>query len=188
MRYIKLGTTGLEVSAITLGCMSFGEPDRGGEPWSLGADASRDIIKQALESGVNFSDTAHGYSAGSSEEKAEREMFPLCGDQGIGVIQYAVTRSRHAPSDPSPARGARPIGLSRWEGRVPTERRLEYSVSEARVQTRIIRVQDGKATVEVTAILSPRDPAGFGDNKARLEASVLVTASVEGEGDRRVRP
>ncbi|GGQ88784.1 hypothetical protein GCM10010250_69590 [Streptomyces althioticus] len=44
MRYIKLGTTGLEVSALTLGCMSFGEPGRGGEPWSLDADSSRDII------------------------------------------------------------------------------------------------------------------------------------------------
>ncbi|WP_369203491.1 aldo/keto reductase [Streptomyces sp. PU-14G] len=109
MRYVKLGMTGLQVSAIALGCMSFGEPDRGGEPWSLGADASRDIIKQALESGVNFLDTANGYSAGSSEEQdhynlihreAEREMLPLCADQGIGVLPWSplargrLTRAR----------------------------------------------------------------------------------------------
>ena len=79
MRYLKLGKTGLEVSAITLGCMSFGEPDRGAHPWSLGEAASRDIIKQALDAGVNFLDTANVYSAGSSEEivgKAVKDFVP----------------------------------------------------------------------------------------------------------------
>jgi 1-deoxyxylulose-5-phosphate synthase len=79
MRYLKLGKTGLEVSAITLGCMSFGDPGRGGHPWSLGEAASRDIIKQALDAGVNFLDTANVYSAGSSEEivgKAVKDFVP----------------------------------------------------------------------------------------------------------------
>lgn len=59
MRYAKLGKTGLEVSVITLGCMSFGEPGGRGRPWTLDEAASRDIVRQALDAGVNFFDTAN---------------------------------------------------------------------------------------------------------------------------------
>jgi aryl-alcohol dehydrogenase-like predicted oxidoreductase len=58
MRYEKLGKTGLEVSAITLGCMSFGEPGGRGRPWTLDEAACRDIVRQALDAGINFFDTA----------------------------------------------------------------------------------------------------------------------------------
>jgi aryl-alcohol dehydrogenase-like predicted oxidoreductase len=68
MRYEKLGKTGLEVSAITLGCMSFGEPSGRGRPWTLDEAACRDIVRQALDAGINFFDTANVYSAGRSEE------------------------------------------------------------------------------------------------------------------------
>jgi aryl-alcohol dehydrogenase-like predicted oxidoreductase len=68
MEYVKLGNSGLEVSRICLGCMSFGEPSRGNHPWSLGEADALPIIRQALESGINFLDTANVYSDGSSEE------------------------------------------------------------------------------------------------------------------------
>ena len=68
MDYVKLGSTGLEVSRICLGCMSFGEPQRGAHPWSVGPDKARPIIRQALDAGINFLDTANVYSDGSSEE------------------------------------------------------------------------------------------------------------------------
>ncbi len=68
MEYTRLGSTGLEVSRICLGCMSFGEPQRGNHPWSLDEDAATPIIRQALEAGINFFDTANVYSDGSSEE------------------------------------------------------------------------------------------------------------------------
>ena len=74
MRYVKLGNTGLEVSAITLGCMSFGSPGEGRQAWALGEDASRDIIRQALDGGINFLDTANVYSAGVSEEITGRAL------------------------------------------------------------------------------------------------------------------
>jgi 1-deoxyxylulose-5-phosphate synthase len=74
VRYLKLGTTGLDVSAICLGCMSFGESERGNHLWSLEEDDSRDLIKVALEAGVNFLDTANVYSAGSSEEIVGRAL------------------------------------------------------------------------------------------------------------------
>ena len=74
MRYEKLGNTGLEVSAVTLGCMSWGDASRGGHQWVLDEDAGKAIIKQAFEAGINFLDTANVYSAGSSEEITGRAI------------------------------------------------------------------------------------------------------------------
>ena len=74
MDYVKLGRTGLDVSRICLGCMTYGEPDRGAHPWSLGEDASRPFIQRALELGINFFDTANTYSDGSSEEIVGRAL------------------------------------------------------------------------------------------------------------------
>jgi 1-deoxyxylulose-5-phosphate synthase len=68
MRYAKLGKTGLEVSVITLGCMSFGEPGGRGRAWTLDEAASRDLVRQSLDAGINFFDTANTYSSGRSEE------------------------------------------------------------------------------------------------------------------------
>lgn len=66
MRYTKLA--GMDVSEICLGMMSYGDPSRGGHPWSLPEEDSRPFIKAALDAGINFFDTANVYSAGSSEE------------------------------------------------------------------------------------------------------------------------
>jgi len=68
MDYVKLGRTGLDVSRISLGCMTYGDPERGAHPWSLGEEDSRPLLKQAVEAGINFFDTANVYSDGSSEE------------------------------------------------------------------------------------------------------------------------
>src|ERR1700687_3280875 len=68
MEYVKLGRTGLDVSRICLGCMSYGAADSGNHAWSLGEEAARPFIKRALEGGINFFDTANRYSLGSSEE------------------------------------------------------------------------------------------------------------------------
>lgn len=79
MKYARLGHTGLEVSRICLGCMSFGVPEAGGHPWTLPEDESRPIIRAAWQAGVNFFDTANVYSAGTSEEivgKVLKELAP----------------------------------------------------------------------------------------------------------------
>jgi aryl-alcohol dehydrogenase-like predicted oxidoreductase len=68
MDYLRLGNTGLEVSKLCLGCMSYGDPARGGHPWSLPEDQSSPFLEKALNAGVNFFDTANVYSDGSSEE------------------------------------------------------------------------------------------------------------------------
>ena len=104
MRYVKLGSTGLDVSAICLGCMSYGVPARGGHPWSLPEDASRPFIQQALELGINFFDTANVYSDGTSEEIVGRALADFATRDDIVVATKVHGRMRKA------ANGA---GLSR---------------------------------------------------------------------------
>jgi aryl-alcohol dehydrogenase-like predicted oxidoreductase len=74
MEYRKLGQTGLKVSRICLGCMSYGVPERGTHPWTLDEENSRPFIKRALELGINFFDTANSYSDGTSEEIVGRAL------------------------------------------------------------------------------------------------------------------
>ena len=74
MQYNNLGKTDLRVSRLCLGCMTFGEPDRGKHAWTLPEESSRLIIKHAIEKGINFFDTANSYSDGSSEEILGRAL------------------------------------------------------------------------------------------------------------------
>jgi aryl-alcohol dehydrogenase-like predicted oxidoreductase len=106
MRYIKLGNTGLDVSPIALGCMTYGEPERGHPVWSLTEEQSRPFIRRAIEAGINFFDTANMYSQGSSEEIVGRALKDFA-DRDEVVI---ATKLRH-PMRPGP-NGA---GLSRKE-------------------------------------------------------------------------
>jgi aryl-alcohol dehydrogenase-like predicted oxidoreductase len=68
MPTVRLGASGLEVSRIVLGCMSYGDPQRGNHPWSLGLDDARPFFRRAIEAGITTFDTANVYSLGSSEE------------------------------------------------------------------------------------------------------------------------
>jgi len=68
MDYVNLGKTGLKVSRLCLGCMSYGIPERGNHLWTLPEDESRPFLSRALELGINFFDTANVYSDGTSEE------------------------------------------------------------------------------------------------------------------------
>lgn len=74
MKTTQLGNTDLQVSRLCLGCMTFGEPDRGRHAWTLPEESSRPLIQQALEAGINFFDTANSYSDGSSEEIVGRAL------------------------------------------------------------------------------------------------------------------
>ena len=79
MEYVNLGRTGLKISRLCLGCMTYGEPGRGNHEWTLPEEQSRPFIARALEAGINFFDTANVYSAGSSEAilgRAIRDMVP----------------------------------------------------------------------------------------------------------------
>ncbi|HEX2529547.1 MAG TPA: aldo/keto reductase [Geminicoccus sp.] len=74
MDYVKLGRTGLDVSRLCLGCMSYGDPNQGSHAWTLPEEESRGFIRKAIELGFNFFDTANVYSAGTSEEIVGRAL------------------------------------------------------------------------------------------------------------------
>jgi aryl-alcohol dehydrogenase-like predicted oxidoreductase len=91
MKYIKLGTTGLDVSPIAIGAMTYGDPDRGHPVWSKGEEEARPLIKHALEAGINFFDTANMYSNGSSEEILGRALKDFANRDDIVI----ATKLRH---------------------------------------------------------------------------------------------
>src|SRR5580700_3985015 len=108
MEYVKLGRTGLDVSRICLGCMSYGAADSGNHAWSLAEEEARPFIKRALEGGINFFDTANRYSLGSSEEIL-----------GRAIKHFARPRTlNHLGQDDHLRR------LIGWCGRIP--RRLRF--------------------------------------------------------------
>jgi 1-deoxyxylulose-5-phosphate synthase len=98
MRYGKLGTSGLDISAICLGCMSFGESRRGSHPWTLDEDASRAVIRQALKAGINFLDTANVYSDGTSEEFVGRALRDLAHRDEIVLATKVHGQMRLGPN------------------------------------------------------------------------------------------
>ncbi|MGZ5132193.1 MAG: aldo/keto reductase [Caldimonas sp.] len=104
MTTIKLGRTGLDVSRLCLGCMSYGEPERGNHPWTIGEAGSRPFIKKALDLGINFFDTANVYSDGTSEEIVGRALLGYA-RRGEVVIATKVHGRMH--------KGPNGAGLSR---------------------------------------------------------------------------
>ncbi|MFR0355431.1 aldo/keto reductase [Streptomyces sediminimaris] len=98
MQYVKLGSTGLEVSRICLGCMTYGLPDRGTHEWTLDEEASRPLIRQALEAGVNFFDTANVYSDGTSEEIVGRALREFASRDEIVLATKVNGRMRPGPN------------------------------------------------------------------------------------------
>ena len=98
MKYVRLGTTGLEVSAITLGCMSFGNPMRGNHSWTLPEEVSRPLIKQALDAGITTFDTANVYSDGSSEEIVGRALRDLATRDEVVLATKVHGRMRPGPN------------------------------------------------------------------------------------------
>jgi len=97
VQYRKLGTTGLDVSPIAIGAMTYGDPGRGHPVWSLDEDTSRPLIRHALEAGLNFFDTANLYSYGSSEEILGRALADFANRDDVVI----ASKLRH-PMRPGP--------------------------------------------------------------------------------------
>ena len=142
VKYVKLGRTGLEVSRICLGCMSFGIPDRGTHEWTLNEEQSRPIIKRALELGINFFDTANMYSDGTSEEIVGRALKDFARRDEIVIATKVYNRTRPGPNGMGLSRKAimseidhslRRLGtdyvdlyqIHRWDDRTPIEETME---------------------------------------------------------------
>jgi Predicted oxidoreductases (related to aryl-alcohol dehydrogenases) len=98
MEYAKLGNTGLDVSRICLGCMSFGVAEKWTHPWVLNEEKSRPIIKRALELGINFFDTANVYSAGTSEEFVGRALKDYARREEVVIATKVFFRMQEGPN------------------------------------------------------------------------------------------
>ncbi len=98
MEYVKLGNTGMDVSRICLGCMSFGIGERGVFPWALNEERSRPMIKKALELGINFFDTANFYSNGTSEEITGRVLKDFANRDEIVLATKVFFPTRQGPN------------------------------------------------------------------------------------------
>jgi len=142
MEYVKLGRTGLEVSRICLGCMSYGASDQGNHAWSLDEDESRPFIRRALEAGINFFDTANRYSLGGSEEILGRALKDFARRDDVVIATKGYGRMRLGPNGAGLSRKAimseldaslRRLGtdfvdlyqIHRWDYETPIEETLE---------------------------------------------------------------
>jgi len=142
MEYVKLGKTGLKVSRICLGCMTYGVPERGTHPWSLVEEESRPLIRQALELGINFFDTANTYSDGTSEEFVGRALHDFARREEIVVATKVFAPMRPGPNAKGLSRKAimtevdaslKRLGMDyvdlyqihRWDNTTPIEETIE---------------------------------------------------------------
>jgi aryl-alcohol dehydrogenase (NADP+) len=142
VQYVKLGRTGLTVSKVCLGCMSYGVPDRGTHPWSLDEETSRPFYAKALELGINFFDTANVYSDGTSEEILGRAMADLTSREEVVIATKVYGRMRPGANGAGLSRKAimheidaslRRLGtdyvdlyqIHRWDADTPIEETLE---------------------------------------------------------------
>jgi aryl-alcohol dehydrogenase-like predicted oxidoreductase len=98
MDFVKLGRTGLDVSRLCLGCMSYGEPGRGNHAWTLPEAESRSFLRKALDLGINFFDTANVYSDGSSEEIVGRALKEFAHRDEVVVATKVHGRMRPGPN------------------------------------------------------------------------------------------
>ena len=98
MQYTKLGSTGLDVSRICLGCMSYGVPERGTHAWTMGEDESRPFIQRAIDAGINFFDTANSYSDGTSEEIVGRALRDFARREEIVLATKVFFPTRRGPN------------------------------------------------------------------------------------------
>ena len=106
MQYTKLGTSGLTISRLVLGCMSYGEPGRGGHGWSLAEDRSRPFFRAAVESGITTFDTANVYSLGSSEEITGRMLREFTTRDQVVIATKLAMPMGTGPNDRGLSRGA----------------------------------------------------------------------------------
>src|ERR1700761_4148072 len=98
MKYVRLGTTGMQVSQICLGCMSYGERSRGHHEWALDEESAAPFFRRAIEAGINFFDTANVYSGGSSEEITGRALAEYASREDVVIATKVHGVMRPGPS------------------------------------------------------------------------------------------
>src|SRR3954454_11100656 len=141
MRYLNLGNTGLQVSAVTLGCMSFGDVSKS-RAWAKDESFARETIKAALDAGINTFDTANVYSSGTSEEYTGRALKEYADREDVVLATKVNGRMRPGPNGAGLSRKAilheidsslRRLGtdyvdlyqIHRWDPETPIEETME---------------------------------------------------------------
>ena len=94
MKYVQLGNSDLKVSRVCVGCMGFGEAEKGMHSWTLPYNESKQIIKYALDNGINFFDTAMGYQSGTSEIFLGRAIKELTNRQNVVIATKYMPRTQ----------------------------------------------------------------------------------------------
>lgn len=98
MEYVKFGQSGLDVSRLCLGCMSFGDPQAEGHDWTMQEDEARPFFRQALEAGINFFDTANAYSGGTSETITGKLLMEMGNRDELVIATKGFFRWKQAPN------------------------------------------------------------------------------------------
>ena len=106
MKHTRLGSSGLQISRIILGCMSYGDPNRGAHPWSLGIDDARPFLRRAIEAGITTFDTANVYSLGSSEEITGQLLREFTSRDEVIIATKVAMRMGPGPKDSGLSRAA----------------------------------------------------------------------------------
>jgi 1-deoxyxylulose-5-phosphate synthase len=142
VEYVKLGSTGLDVSRICLGAMSYGGPSHGTHQWSLDEDEAKPYFRRAVEAGINFFDTANVYSLGASEEITGRALQEYANRDEVVIATKVFSRMRPGPNGAGLSRkvimseidaSLRRLGtdyvdlyqIHRWDPTTPLEETLE---------------------------------------------------------------
>lgn len=99
MKYTTLGNSDLKVSKVCLGCMGFGDAKKGMHSWTLPEDKSREIIKYALDNGINFFDTAMAYQGGTSEEFLGRAIKDFAKREDVVIATKFSPRTQKEIDD-----------------------------------------------------------------------------------------
>ena len=99
MKYTMLGNSDLRVSRICMGCMGFGDPHNGQHSWTLDEAHSRAILRQGLEGGINFFDTAIGYQSGTSEQYLGRALRDFARREEVVVATKFLPRTNEEIAD-----------------------------------------------------------------------------------------
>jgi 1-deoxyxylulose-5-phosphate synthase len=186
MEYTKLGNSGMDVSRICLGCMGFGDAERGVHKWVLNDESSQPIIKKALELGINFFDTANVYASGTSEEILGRGLKNFANRDEVVIATKVHGKMHDGPNGAGLSRKAilseidkslNRLGtvyvdlyqIHRWDYRTPIEETVESLHEVVRAgKARYIGASASSRGSFRRRCTSPRSMAGPASSRCRI--------------------
>ena len=149
MDYVNLGSSGLKVSRLCLGCMSYGVPERGTHPWTLNEEQSRPFFRCAVELGINFFDTSNSYSDGTSEEILGRALRDLARRDEVVIATKVYHQMRKEPNGRGLSRKAIMTEIDASLRRLSTDYIDLYQIHRWDYETPIEETLEALSTTEI---------------------------------------